>query len=315
MTSISNILVVSFSQTGQLSRIVDSLLTPLLKSSAASVKWVKLEPVEPYPFPWPISRFFEIFPECVTLNPPAIHPLPVSKNQSFDLIILAYQVWFLSPSLPLTAFLKSKQAADLMRGKPVITVIGCKDTWLMAQERVKEFLNHIGAKLIDNIAVVDRSPRFYRMITTQRWLWSGKKEPFWRIFPQAGISDKEIYNVRRFGAAILNAIEAGRINGKTSLLKGLGAVNVDEKDIFIEKFAYPKFIFWAKLISRYSKPGQFKRSLLLIAFSLTLFLLILTGALTDIILYPFHKLFPTKNLETEIDYFEQPSGSSTDSSI
>jgi hypothetical protein len=310
MNSSANILVVSYSQTGQLSRIIDSLLTPILENSAVSVKWVQIEPVKPYPFPWPISRFFDILPECVTLNPPEIHPISVSKNESFDLVILAYQVWFLSPSLPMTAFLKSREAASLMRGKPVITVIGCKDTWLMAQERVKEVLNHIGAILIDNIAVVDRSPLFFRMITTQRWLWTGKKESFWKIFPHAGISDKEIYNARRFGTAIANAIKIGRIDGKTSLLKGLGAVSVDKKDIYIEKFAYPKFIFWATLISRISKPEQLKRSLLLVVFFLTLFLLILKGILTDIILFPFHKFFPTKKLETEIDYFEQPSGSS-----
>jgi len=310
INSLSNILVVSYSQTGQLSRIIDSLLSPILNNRAVTVKWVQLEPLKPYPFPWPITRFFDIFPECVTLNPPEILPISISKNESFDLIILAYQVWFLSPSLPMTAFLKSKEAAALMRGKPVITVIGCKDTWVMAQERVKDLLNHIGSTLIDNVAVVDRSPRFYRMISTQRWLWTGKKEPFLKIFPPAGISEKEIYNVRRFGAAILKAIETGRMDGKTSLLKGLGAVKVDKQDIFIEKFAYPKFIFWATLISRNSMPGQLKRSLLLIAFSLTLLLMILTGALADLLLYPFRRFFPAKNLEKEIEYFEKPSGSS-----
>lgn len=312
MNSVSNILVVSYSQTGQLNRIVDSILAPILENGSSSVKWVQLEPLVPYPFPWTISRFFDVFPECVTLKPPAIHPLFLSEKQSFDLIILAYQVWFLSPSLPMTAFLKSKEAAVLLKGKPVITIIGCKDTWVMAQERVKELLNQIGAMFIDNIALVDRSPRLFRMVTTLRWLWTGKKESFWKIFPPAGISDKTIHNARRFGAAIVKAIETGKIDGKTSLLKGLRAVSVNEKDIYIEKFVYPKFVFWAKLICRHSKTGQLKRLPLLFLFSLALLLLILTGALTDFFLYPFRRYFPAKSLEMEVDYFEQPSGSSSE---
>jgi hypothetical protein len=312
MNSLTSILVVSYSQTGQLSRIVDSILAPIQECGAVSVTRVQLEPVMPYPFPWPISRFFDVFPECVTLTPPEIYPLPLSVVKPYDLVILAYQVWFFSPSLPVAAFLNSKEASVVFRGNPVITVIGCKDTWVMAQERVKEFLGRLGAVLIDNVALVDKSPRFYRLISTQRWLWTGKKNGSFKIFPPAGISNSEIQNASRFGMAIVEAIKTGLLDKKISILQGLGAVRIDEQDLKIEKFMYPQLVLWAKLIRRFSKAGQARRIPLLFLFIAWLSLLMALGLIMGIFLYPIGKLLPKNRMLDEIRYYEQPSGSSSE---
>jgi hypothetical protein len=51
------VLVISYSQTGQLEAVVRRLLDPLEASCDVSVRRVVLEPVTPYPFPWPLVRF------------------------------------------------------------------------------------------------------------------------------------------------------------------------------------------------------------------------------------------------------------------
>ena len=53
--------------------------------------------------------FFNTFPETVLLKPEPIESLEF-KQEKYDLVILAYTVWFLSPSQPITAFLQNEQA-------------------------------------------------------------------------------------------------------------------------------------------------------------------------------------------------------------
>src|SRR5262245_9928957 len=92
------VLVIHFSQTGQVRDIVDEVLRPLQAAPGIEVTVVPLRPVRPYAFPWSFWRFFDTFPECIYGDPDPIEPLGLAPDQDFDLVILAYQVWFLSPS-------------------------------------------------------------------------------------------------------------------------------------------------------------------------------------------------------------------------
>ena len=102
----TRILVLYYSQTGQLTSALESMLKPLAARTDVQIVRQNLEPVEPFPFPWPFFRFLDTFPECVHMDAPPLKPLAFGSEARFDLVILAYQVWFLSPSLPVTAFLK-----------------------------------------------------------------------------------------------------------------------------------------------------------------------------------------------------------------
>src|SRR3989304_2795692 len=179
------ILALYCSQTGQITRVVRSMMAPLEGRADIQIVWQNLQPKRPYPFPWPFLDFLDVFPESVHMVPPEMEPVSFDPDSHFDLIILAYQVWFLSPSLPVTGFLKSS-AARVLKGKPVITVIACRNMWLSAQEKVKAMLTSLGARLIDNVVLVDQGPPWTTFVTTPRWLLTGKKDGFWGIFPAAG---------------------------------------------------------------------------------------------------------------------------------
>src|SRR3989338_115230 len=151
------ILALYYSQTGQLTRVVRSMTAPLEGRADIQIVWQNLQPKRPYPFPWPFLDFLDVFPESVHMVPPEMEPVSFDPDAHFDLVILAYQVWFLSPSLPITGFLRSP-AARVLKGKPVITLIACRNMWLTAQEKVKALLVERGARLIDNVVLVDPGP-------------------------------------------------------------------------------------------------------------------------------------------------------------
>ncbi|MEO6709669.1 MAG: dialkylresorcinol condensing enzyme, partial [Planctomycetota bacterium] len=171
------VLVVQYSQSGQLSDVLSNLIAPLVADLAIEVTVETLKPQVPYPFPWPVLRFFDTFPEAIYLDSPPLQPLSVDPTRRFDLVILGYQAWFLSPSLPVTAFLKSPEAARLLRDRPVVSVVACRDMWLMAQERVKELLAAAGARLVGHVALVDEAGSVGSFLATPLWVMSGKRGP------------------------------------------------------------------------------------------------------------------------------------------
>ena len=305
------VLLIHYSQSGQLTRIMQSFTDPLKTYKEIQLVCEELRPVKPYPFPWPFFKFLDVFPECLSMTPSELSPPSFDSVIKFDLVILAYQVWYLSPSLPVTAFLKSPWAA-VLKDTPVITVIGCRDMWLTAQEKVKACLAELSAKLIDNVVFVDQGPRHATFITTPIWLWTGKKEVFGKLLPPAGVSKKDITSASRFGKAIVSAFEKGDVGGGRSILSGLGAVHVDANNIRFERGAHRNLRFWGSVLRFVGKPGDKIRLPFLVLFVVYLACMILVSLPFTVIFNCFVNPFRKKALFREVAYYEQPSGASTE---
>ncbi|HGJ64375.1 TPA: dialkylresorcinol condensing enzyme, partial [bacterium] len=108
------ILVVYYSQTGQLTSIVNSVMAPVTKNDDITVVYEVLRPIPPFPFPWSSDAFFQAMPESVKGIPCMLEPLSFDDKTDFDLIIIAYQPWFLSPSIPYHAFFKNEKARKII---------------------------------------------------------------------------------------------------------------------------------------------------------------------------------------------------------
>lgn len=270
------VLVVHYSQTGQLDSITKRFMEPLIKAADVEVTFENLCPEEPFPFPWPFLTFLDTFPECVHRDPPPLKALSIQADDDFDLVVLAYQVWFLSPSLPMTAFLQTSVAAGLLKDKPVVTLIGCRNMWLMAQEDMKQILDGLGAKLVGNVALVDEAGSFLSFFATPLWMLTGRRGPFLggRI-PRAGVSQREIDGCDRFGIRIRERLRSGGPLDET-LLRGLHAVTVDDRLISSERTGKRAFRLWGRLLRTLGPKGSWQRKPVLVFYSIFLIAMILT---------------------------------------
>lgn len=315
---VKKVLVIRYSQTGQLNELADSILAPLREQAAEDAPRITLH-VEtlrlrkPFPFPWGFFRFFDAFPESAHLVPPELEPLTLRGDEDFDLVVLPYQVWFLAPSQPVTAFLKHPLAKKLLNGKPVVTVIACRNMWLMAQEKMKGLLAATGARLIDNVVLVDLGPTLATFFTTPRWLLSGKRAGFWGM-PDAGLSQAQIRGARRFGHALREALLADREKGTQPLLAGLGAVTVDPRLFISERAGTRSFYAWGKLLMAAGRPGAVQRVPLLALYVVFLIVMIVTVVPTSLLLQALLRPFMQGWLSRIKTQYEQPSGSSTERS-
>ena len=73
-----NILVINYSQTGQLDEILNNFLTPF---KGFEIDWVKIKPKESYPFPWSSEVFFDAMPETVLEEPIALAPYQLKYDK------------------------------------------------------------------------------------------------------------------------------------------------------------------------------------------------------------------------------------------
>ncbi len=170
------VLVLYYSQSGQLKNVIESFIS-LLPDADIKVDLREIKPKIPYPYPWPFYKFFDEFPGAAHMDGCAVEEIE-NLEDDYDLVILGYTIWFLAPSSPIVGFMKTGQAKKLFKNKPVITLIACRDMWVMAQEKVKGLLKEVGAKLIDNVALTDQGRGIYSFATTPRWLLTGKKMLF-----------------------------------------------------------------------------------------------------------------------------------------
>jgi len=304
------VLVVHYSQTGQLSRLVKSVVNPLDADNNIDVSYLTIEPLRPYPFPWPFFAFFDVFPECVYLDAPDIK-MDLDPASRYDIVILAYQVWFLSPSLPITAFLQSSMAKKVLKDTPVITVIGCRNMWATAHETVKNLLSDANARLLDNIVLVDQGSSMGSFVTTVRWLLMGKKTPF-AGFSAAGISDQAISDASRFGVAIKHGLDNDKEKMGLPLLTGLRAVEVDVSLIQSEKVGYRSFRIWGKLIRKIGRQGSLARKPVLLIYVIFLFLMIVTVVPITMLLKKILSPMLKQHYKMLKQNYEKPSGSGSE---
>jgi hypothetical protein len=303
------ILVVHYSQTGQLNAIVKSIVGPFTNNPEINVVFEEIRPQQPYAFPWGFTDFFNTFPETVNLDVIPIEPLSLARADyaSFDLVILAYQVWFLSPSLPITAFLKSDAAREILKDKPVITVIGCRNMWLQAQEQVKVLLANVGARLIDNVVLIDAAGTALSFISTPLWMLTGKKGPV-GFLPKAGVSEHNIAAASRFGDAIGKELLKTEPDLNHSLLQGLEAVKVNENLIMSEVMARRGFVIWGKLLRRIGGKENPVRRVLIYFYVVYLVTLILTFVPLSAIIKKILSPLLQKRIKEQKAFFSLPSG-------
>lgn len=245
-----NILVIYYTQTGQLEDIVKNIAKPFEdKKTEYKVTYYNIQLKKDFPFPWPGDVFFNTFPESYLQIPSEILPPPEEVlNTKFDLILFGYQVWYLTPSIPIISFLKSGFAEKIMKDVPVVTISGTRNMWMLSQEKLKVYLKNLNSKLVGNIALVDRHDNYTSVLTILRWLTTGKKEKS-GILPAAGISDKEIQDSVKYGRIIEQHFSSNFVGLQPELVKN-GAVEIRPFLVRVEKVGNKIFTVWSNLIIR-----------------------------------------------------------------
>lgn len=293
------VLVLYYSQSGQMREILQQLTASMGNQVALIIEEIK--PQISFPFPWTTDTFFDAMPESVLQIPPEIEPMPAIEGKQFDLVILGYQPWFLSPSQPLTGFLRSRWAATL-KDTPVITVIGCRNMWLNAQEKVKADLMQIGAKLCGNIVLEDRHSNLTALKSITRWMFSGQKKVAGK--PEAGVATEEIKACGKFALPVLDCLKQNRLETLQESLLALNAVQLRPNLIVMEKRGISQFPKWAEKARARGLPGSAERKPVIKSFSRLLIVAIFVLSPVTNTIAALQTTLRKKKLMKEVAYFK-----------
>ncbi|MGC3948072.1 MAG: hypothetical protein QM762_26785 [Chryseolinea sp.] len=299
------VLMLYYSQSGQQLSILQSLAAPII-AAGHDVHFEVVQPAEKYPFPWSAYTFFNAFPETFQQKPLPLKPLTPAAFESYDLVVLGYQPWFLSPSRPIGSFLQSDEGKRILNNKNVVTILGCRNMWLGAQEKVKKRLIDAKAELKGHIALVDRSGNLVSLITILRWLLTGKKGAF-LFFPPAGVSESDIREAGKFGETIAHALERNEYGNLQNELLRKGAVEVKPSLVLLEKRGQKGFSVWSRFIASGGTLHSTGRKIRVYTF---LWVLLPAIFVLSPLLWTLSKIMLVTNrrqLSDEVEYYKQTS--------
>jgi hypothetical protein len=245
------ILVIYYTQSGQLEDILNHFTAPLIEAGN-TVEKVRVHVAKDYPFPWNGKAFFSVMPDCVQGVPTELKPFEL-KESKYDLVILGYQAWFLSPSIPVNSILQTSSVKAVLKDTPVITITGARNMWISAMQRIKKILKDADAKLVGSIALFDKHHNFISFITIFYWMFKGKKGRWLNIFPMPGVSEADIKKTADYGRTVQQFLNGTSFDGLQDEFIRQKAIEVKYNLMFIESKASKIFAVWAKIISKKKK--------------------------------------------------------------
>ena len=248
------VLVVYYSQSGQLKEMTDNFCQPFIDAGIA-VEKVRVTLKQDYPFPWTGKDFFSVMPDCLMGKSVELMPVNI-KEESYDLIILGYQAWFLSSSIPFNSIIVDPAFRNVLNNTPVITITGARNMWVNAFDTVKKLISDTGAKHVGTVAMVDKHLNLLSIFTIFHWMLHGKKDRYLGFFPKPGVSDEDILYTTTLGALALPYLQKNEWLGLKETLVKNKAVVPKFHLMFIEKKAAMMFKIWARLIVKSKKRGR-----------------------------------------------------------
>ena len=288
------ILVVYYTQTGQLKQLVDGVLAPLKNDSNYKIDYFKIEPINDFPFPWPNDAFYDCMPESVEGIPIAVKPFDVEGD--YDLVVLAYQVWFLNLSIPFWSILQDENLQKFLKNKKVVTILGIRNMWVNAQKRLLEYFKEHQVKHVGNLVFADPNTNLISVLTVLKYLTTGVKKPF-KLLPPYGVSNKDFNRLNVFGEILKTTFENNNWNQLQKEFVNQKGVSIHFALRTTELAAGRIFKAWSAFILKKGAAGNPARKGRLLIYQFYLLFLIffispfssLLFKIINIVFYPFIK--------------------------
>ena len=272
------VLVVYYSQSGEVRRAVESLMRPLMGAEDFDVQIVELQPRVPFPFPWRrITAFFGVMPDTVLAgHGPNLSLSLISgpESRSANLVVLAYPVWFLMPAPPVQRFL-ADDARRLVQQTPVVALCVCRGMWYHAALTVKRALQQLPCPRLLHIVVTHQGPQWATLLSVPRQLLFGSQRRLLPGLPPPGIATTDFSRLTNIGESLRNALRDAPPGGIPHPSDALPAGQY--KVILPELFAWPYFFGSAVVIRCLGRYCRWLYQPATVLFAALLVLLIVIG--------------------------------------
>lgn len=286
------VLVAYYTQSGQIREIIDSFLKPFENNESYEFYFHQIKPINDFPWPWTGEQFYDVFPEAVLETGCELQPMPENLKMQYDLVILGLQVWYLSPSIPITAFLQSDDFKEIAKDTPLITINGCRNMWFMAHRSIRKRIKEAQAKYTGHLVLFDKVNNLTSVVTVIYWAYTGRKDKKWGIFPTPGISDEDIRGAEKQGFVLKEKWEENKLDSLQAEFVRNGGVKVLPHLMSMEHKAKRIFKIWTKFVTKKGGAGNPARQGRLSLFKYyLLFMIYFLSPIATLVFYVTYPLF------------------------
>lgn len=279
----SRVLVLYYSQSGDVRSALEALTAPI-RGPDVDICWRAVGTDPMYAFPWRARDFFDCMPEAVNGEPPRLAPIELDPQERFDLVVIGWQVWFLSPSLPVQAFFAAPEA-QVLRGARVISVTCCRQMWQRAHAQMRALIAGAGGVLTDSVVVTHQGGSLAGYLTAPRLMLTGRREKG-VILPAAGVAHDEVQALGRFGQRLRETRARWTDDAPAPLLADLAPVRVNTGALLPEMAGVAVMTLLARAARLCGGPGSMARRPVIWLFMLSLAVLVPFVLVASVLLTP-----------------------------
>lgn len=130
-------------------------------------------------------------------------------TEHYDLVCIGSPTWWFYPAIPITTFLKSDHASNVLEHKCFAIFTVCRAFWRANYRAVRRLASRAGGKLVDSAAFVFRGNQVQSMFAFLSYLQSGQDRERYmgcRIYP-FGVTAEGIEKAKAFATDLAGNIE------------------------------------------------------------------------------------------------------------
>lgn len=212
----AQVLALYSSLTHQTERIVLTVAEALTRGGH-TVHCEKLEAVEPMSLPVPPEQLASLLGKALQGTWPVVpmKPLRAPLETPYTLILLGYQPWYMTPSVPMHSFLKSPDA-QVLRGRPVIGLLSCRALYARASRRFERWVSEAGGSVLEQRVWTDQDKRPTNFASLGHMLKHGvdpQSGPLKQLLKPFGIGETGLARAQSYGESLATRLKLGLLDG------------------------------------------------------------------------------------------------------
>lgn len=132
------------------------------------------------------------------------------RNGDYDLICIGSPTWWQTVSMPMRSFLKSKEARELLRGKPFAVFVVCRQYWQENLTAVRELAEQQGGRYVDGIHFTYPGDPLRSMLSLTSYLGTGEyRDRYLGVrIPPTNVQPEQLDQTRTFAGALVDRLFA-----------------------------------------------------------------------------------------------------------
>ena len=207
----------------------------------------------------------------------------------------------MSPSIPFWSFLEDNKTNEFLKNKNVITLLGVRNMWVNAHNKVRNKFKELNVNHIGNIVLADKNTNLVSVLTVAKYMFTGVKK-YYKILPPYGVTQKQLIDAQKYGDIIKKAVEKDDYSKLQEQIYENNGVFIKFAIATIEMGGGKAFKKWAKFVLKkgsVKNPARKKRLkgfeiyLYVVLFSISPFIMFFFF-LVSLLFYPLTKKFLKK---------------------